>query len=99
MKRLADKPFALLGVNSDSDREKLKRTLEQERITWRSWWDAGKIDGPIQTRWDIQQRPVIYVLDGEGVIRYKDVTREELDRAVDRLLEEMADRSKKSPSR
>ncbi len=99
MKRLAERPFAFLGINSDSDREKLKRTLEQERITWRSWWDAGKIDGPIQTRWDIQQRPVIYVLDGEGVIRYKDVTREELDRAVDRLLEEMADRSKKSPSR
>ena len=47
MKRLADKPFVLLGVNSDKDRSALKKTIAEERITWRSWWDEGRIDGPI----------------------------------------------------
>ena len=31
VKRLAGKPFALLGINSDADREGLKKTMEEER--------------------------------------------------------------------
>ncbi len=90
VKRLQDqeKRFVLLGINSDEDREELKKTLEKEEITWRSWWDQGSPDGPIQTKWDVTQRPAIYVLDARGVIRYKDVKGEELDRAVDALLAE-----------
>ena len=37
VKRLEGKPFALIGVNSDADREELKQVLQQERITWRSF--------------------------------------------------------------
>ncbi len=90
MKRLAGKPFVLLGINSDRDREQLKGTLKTQNITWKSWWDAGSVDGPIQTKWQVTQRPMIYVLDERGVIRDKDVTHDDLDRAVDRLLEKLA---------
>ncbi len=93
MKRLAGKPFVLLGINSDRDREQLKDTLETENINWKSWWDAGSTDGPIQTKWQVIQRPMIYVLDERGVIRDKDVTHDDLDRAVDSLLEKLARRS------
>jgi hypothetical protein len=86
VKRLAGKPFALLGVNSDSDREELKKILEQEQITWRSWWDAGSVNGPIQTKWQVAQRPAIYVLDAQGVIRHKDLMGDDLDKAVDALV-------------
>ena len=89
MKRLEGKPFALLGINSDSDREPLKQTLIDEQINWRSWWDAGSINGPIQTQWQIPIRPTIYVLDASGVIRFKDVKDKSLDDAVDRLLAEL----------
>jgi hypothetical protein len=89
VKRLAGQPFALLGINSDSDREQLKQTLVDEQITWRSWWDQGQIHGPIHTRWNIKMRPAVYVLDAQGVIRFKDVFGEELDRAVDGLLAEL----------
>ena len=34
--RLKDRPFVLLGINSDSDREKLKARMREEGITWRS---------------------------------------------------------------
>ncbi len=93
VKRLAGKPFVLLGINSDRDREQLKDTLKTENINWRSWWDAGSIGGPIQTKWQVTQRPTIYVLDERGIIRAKDVMRDDLDRVVDRLLEELARRS------
>lgn len=89
MKRLADKPFVLLGVNSDEDREALKRTLLEEQITWRSWWDEGNIEGPIHTTWQIQERPAIHILDGKGVIRYKNIPSEEVDAAIERLLVEL----------
>ena len=87
MKRLADQPFALLGVNSDANRKALKKTVRVENLGWRSWWDAGSIDGPIQTSWQVSQRPTIYVLDKQGVIRFKDLEGDALDRAIESLLE------------
>src|SRR5213593_3394073 len=89
VKRLEGKPFSLVGVNSDSDREQLKETLVEEQITWRSWWDQGSKNGPIQTKWHVTLRPTIYVLDGNGVIRFKDVTDQALDEAVDSLIAEL----------
>ena len=89
VERLKDQErFVLLGINSDEDREELKLTLEKEQITWRSWWDAGSPNGPIQKKWDVTLRPAIYVLDARGVIRFKDVKGDELDKAVDSLLAE-----------
>ena len=96
VKRLADKPFALLGINSDPSKEELKKIMAKEKITWRSWWDGGDTEGPIATKWNVGGWPTIYVLDGNGVIRYKNVREKELDKAVDTLLKEM-DGAKKAP--
>ena len=89
VKRLADQPFALLGVNSDKDREKLKQTMQEEGITWRSFWNGGSTSGPISTRWNISGWPTIYVIDAEGIIRFKNVRGDALDKAVDELLAEV----------
>jgi hypothetical protein len=93
VKRLADQPFALIGVNSDEDRSALKDVLKQESITWRSFWDGGSTQGPIATRWNVSGWPTIYVLDHEGRIRFKDVRGEELDQAVDTLIKELPSRN------
>ena len=89
VKRLEKQPFALLGVNSDTDREATRRAIEENEINWRSWWDGGGVGGPIATRWKVTRWPTVYVIDARGVIRYKDVRGEELDRAVDTLLAEL----------
>jgi hypothetical protein len=89
VKRLADKPFALLGINSDQNREELKKVMEKEQITWRSWWNGGSTQGPISKKWNVHGWPTIYVLDHKGVIRYKSVRGEAMDKAVDALLKEM----------
>jgi hypothetical protein len=39
--------------------------------------------------WNIHQYPTIYVLDPQGVIRYKNVFGKDLERAVSTLLAEM----------
>src|SRR3954471_1168057 len=89
VQRLAGKPFALVGVNSDDDRTELKAAMAAEQITWRSFWNGGGTGGPISREWDVHSWPTIYVVDHRGVIRYKDVRGELLDRAVDNLLREL----------
>ena len=89
VKRLEGKPFALIGVNSDSDRQSLKPVLERERITWRSFWNGGGRGGPIARQWKVTGWPSIWVIDDKGVIRYRNVRGERMDQAVDTLLAEM----------
>jgi thiol-disulfide isomerase/thioredoxin len=89
VKRLEGKPFALIGINSDKDREALKNAMEREQITWPSFWDGGGPQGPIATAWGVRGWPTIYVLDAKGVIRYSGVRGEAMDKAVDTLLEEL----------
>jgi thiol-disulfide isomerase/thioredoxin len=87
VKKLADKPFALVSVNADEDVATLKKSIASGEITWRCWWDGG-MDGPITTRWGVAAIPEVFVLDRAGVIRKKNVRGEELEKAVMALLEE-----------
>jgi hypothetical protein len=90
VKRLEGKPFALIGVNSDPDRVYLKQRMKIENITWRSFWNGPKgTQGPISARWNVRGWPTIYVLDGEGKIRYIGPRGEKMDDAVNELLAEM----------
>ena len=90
MKRLKDEPFALIGINSDEDLDLLKQRMKEENITWRSFWNGPKgTGGPISESWNVQSWPTIYVLDHNGVIRFKNVRGEAMDEAVDSLLAEM----------
>jgi hypothetical protein len=89
VKRLEGKPFALIGVNSDNDREELKGVLVEERITWRSFWNGGSTNGPISNQWKVTSWPSIWVIDAKGVIRYRDVRGPAMDQAVDALLKEL----------
>jgi len=89
VKKLSGKPFALLGINSDEDLESIRQTIIDEQITWRSWWDEGRTDGPIQTTWQVLQRPTIHLLDAKGIIRYKNIQPEGLDAAIDALIAEV----------
>jgi hypothetical protein len=90
VKRLADKPFALIGVNSDTDREKLKETLKEEEITWRSFWNGPQgTSGPISKRWNVRGWPTMYIIDHEGIIRARYLGSpggETLDKMIDGLV-------------
>jgi hypothetical protein len=88
VQRLAGKPFALVGVNSDSDREHIKQRMKEENITWPSFWNNGT-GGEISQKWNVHSWPTIYVIDDKGVIRQKDIRGQQLDDAIDGLLKEM----------
>ena len=88
VKKLDGKPFALLVINSDSDKQKLKERMKEENITWRSWWDVDT-SGPISTKWNVQGWPTLYLIDHKGIIRHKYLGfpgEESLDSALNALL-------------
>jgi hypothetical protein len=89
VKRLEGKPFALIGVNSDEDREELKKVLVDKKLTWRSFWNGGSTNGPISREWKVTGWPSIWVIDANGVIRNRNVRGHDMDAAVDKLLAEM----------
>jgi hypothetical protein len=90
VKEMEDKPFVLLGVNSDPSKEVLKKVIADEKMTWRSWWDGGNTQGPIATKWNVHGWPTLYVVDHKGVIRHKWVGSpgdKVLDESLNKLVE------------
>jgi peroxiredoxin len=71
VKTMEGRPFVLVGVNSDDDRGTPRRLMEDEQITWRSWWDDGGRFGRIATQFNVRGWPTIYAIDHKGLIRYK----------------------------
>lgn len=86
VKRLADQPFTLLGINSDSSRSALQKILKEQNITWPQIYDGTPSKGPIANKWNVHGWPTIYVLDHEGVIRHRDLRDTQLEDAVVELL-------------
>ncbi len=96
VQRLKDKPFALLGINSDADKKLYYEKQKEMGVTWRSFWNGPKgTSGPISTKWNVRGWPTIYVLDHKGVIRFNGVRGEKMDAAVDQLLAELEQEQKK----
>ena len=95
MTRLAEKPFALIGVNTNNcDTKKLKEITVKENMNWRSTADRGNI----APKWNSPGTPVYYILDPAGVIRYKWVGypgQRALDAALEKLINQ-AERHAKS---
>ena len=87
VKQLNGKPFALIGVNSDDDVEELRGIIKKKKLTWRSFQNKAGVDGPISTAWNIKGWPTVFIIDAEGVIRWKGNGPN--DKLIEELLAEM----------
>jgi hypothetical protein len=92
VRKLKDKPFALVGVHvGGSTVKQLKSTMEKEKLPWRSFVDLGNATtGPISTKWNFPATPTFYLIDHEGVIRRKWTgapSEKVLDVAIEKLID------------
>jgi thiol-disulfide isomerase/thioredoxin len=97
--------LAIVGVSGDVEREAGLAAEERHGATWRSFWaywpgpesqesqeGSGAADGPrppIKDSWYVRFWPTYYVLDRDGVIRYKGSWDADLSKAeavIERLL-------------
>jgi hypothetical protein len=97
VERLANEPFALIGINTDGDKEQYRKQAQASGVTWRSAWD-GSTRGPLCTAWGITSFPTIYVLDARGTIRHIGLRGTGLEDAVMALIREAKASQGESPS-
>jgi thiol-disulfide isomerase/thioredoxin len=90
MERLKDKPFMILSVSCDDDKDDLTNFLAKEKMPWDHWFDGRR--GVVAKKFRVNAYPTLYLIDAKGVIRNawrqgapKD---EVLDKAVDDLVAE-----------
>ncbi|HXJ57288.1 MAG TPA: sigma-70 family RNA polymerase sigma factor [Verrucomicrobiae bacterium] len=87
VEQMFGRPFAFVGVYGDDELAKGRAEIEKYQITWPSFLD--KRDGPIAKAWNVRSWPNIWVLDANGVIRYRNARGSELTKAVETLLREV----------
>ena len=87
------RPFAILGVSSDTDVTTAKRAKLTRQLSYRTWFD-GRTDGPIADAWGVAAWPATYVLDQDGVVRFVNLRQEDLLKGVRQLME-----TKRAPRR
>lgn len=86
IKRLQGKPFELISMSCDEEKATLEQFLDKQSMPWTHWWDGR--NGTVGKELNIRFYPTIYVLDGTGKIRYKNIRGEVLEEAVKKLLAE-----------
>lgn len=86
VEKLKDQPFAFVSISFDDKAETVKKFMDKEPMPWIHWFNGP--EGPLGKAWNIKYFPTIYVLDKKGVIRYKGVRGEAMDKAVEALLAE-----------
>lgn len=94
VEKLKNEPFALIGVNSDTDKDKLLADMQENGVTWRSFWCGEKgTRGDIPSAWNVRGWPTLYYIDHEGVIRHKNVRDEQ---KMEQVIGEMIAEAKKA---
>jgi thiol-disulfide isomerase/thioredoxin len=66
VEKFQGKPFSIVGVNSDSNRDDFKKVQLKEKLTWR-WFHDG-VNGPIARGWNVTGWPTLYLVDHRGTI-------------------------------
>ena len=91
MKNLEGKPFTLIGVNSDRDKETIENGLKEHKVTWRSFQNKRADKPDIAKDFNVKGWPTLYLIDHKGVIRKKWLGGPEekvLDEEIDKLVKE-----------
>lgn len=86
VKELEGRPFAIVGVNSDS-KERLKELVKDGTTTWRNFTNE-QADGKISTKWGVRGWPTLYLIDHNGVIKHKGLRGEAMEKAIKEMVAE-----------
>jgi len=89
VERQREKPFVLLGVNSDQELNLAREAVTKKSVTWRSFRDQVGEKTAISEDWKILGFPTVYLIDHHGVIRKRWIdapTPRQLDPCVEILV-------------
>jgi len=88
------RPFSLISVSADDDKETLTNFLAREPMPWTHWWDDGN-ESRVFKAYRAAGLPTLYLIDHTGVVRKKwegvpggDPKSDILDKAIEELLKD-----------
>lgn len=91
VEEMKDKPFALIGVNSDKTLERAKKAIADNNLNWRSFQNQpAESEQHISKDWYVSGWPTIVVLDAEMRIRYRGHNGNTAMDVAKKLVEELA---------
>jgi thiol-disulfide isomerase/thioredoxin len=86
------RPFVLVGVNGDSDKEDPKNLQADGTVTWRSWFlkQNQVFARTVSLDYDLEYFPTICLIDAKGQIikRYVGKPPAEFDELIEKLVKE-----------
>ena len=81
------RPFVVVGVNGDQDKDEALKAVTRTRMPWRSVWGGDKKGvRPIAEAWAVSGWPTVFVIDHEGVLRHDDLRGKRLDQPLEALI-------------
>jgi len=96
-KKYHDRGFEIIGISLDTSESALRSELQKQGITWPQYYDGKGWDNQIAALYRVFAIPATFLLDREGVIRYRDLRGEELEDKVAELLAEPAGEEQPPP--
>ena len=94
VRALEKKPFALVSISVDAEKQTLVEFLEKEPMPWSHWWESGE-KNPVAKKYRVRAFPTIYAIDHLGVIRHKWIGSPG-DDAIDKAIAELVTEAEKA---
>lgn len=87
MSRLKGKPFEILAISLDDDRDALVDMIKRAKVPGlHTWVPIEWDDHPVRQLYNVQSMPSWFLIDAKGVIRARDPFGKELIPAVEAAL-------------
>jgi len=77
-----DKGFDIIGISLDNSREDLEGFIDENKMSWRQYFDGRGWNNELAQRYGIHSIPSTFLLDRNGVIIGRDLESRELASAV-----------------
>ena len=90
VQRFPTSKFALLGINTDDNPKDFREKCQEHGVTWDNIYCGSPKKGVV-AEWGVRGFPTTYLLDSQGIIRYKNLRGEDLDQKIEELLAEMSE--------
>jgi peroxiredoxin len=87
-KKNRKKGFEIVGVSLDRSRSAMDQYVKANEMDWPQFFDGKYWQNEIAMMYRVRSIPATYLIDRQGVIRYRALRGRELEAAVAKLLEE-----------
>jgi peroxiredoxin len=77
--------FEIIGISLDKSRDALDRYVQSSNMPWPQFFDG---ENQVAMMYKVRSIPATFLIDRQGILRYRSLRGKQLDEAVDKLVKE-----------